>query len=211
MSKGLGTREILRKYNMQSNLLILIEAILYWKGESVAEKELAKMLEATPEAVAEALAALESSLSARGVRLMRHNGDVSLVTAPEASDLLEKIRKEELSKDLGKAALETLAIVLYQGPATRADIEYVRGVNCTSILRSLQIRGLIEKFQNPKDQRSSLYRVTEEMLRHLGITSLPSFPRYAEARAELAAFSAKLEEENETEVPADIPEHEKQT
>ncbi len=178
---------------MKENISILIEALLYWRGEPMKISELAKILAVSKEDIETAAGELETALTNRGVTLMRHDGTLSLVTTPDASELIEKLRKEELSRDLGKAALETLSIVLYKGPLTRADIEYIRGVNCTSILRTLLIRGLVEKIQNPNDQRSSLYRATSELLMHLGVASLSELPNYESTKTELDAFIARLD------------------
>ena len=85
-------------------------------------------------------AQLEQDLKGRGLSLVRTDDEVMLGTAKEFSGLIEDLAKEELSRDLGKAGLETLSIVLYLGPITRADIDYIRGVNSQFILRALLIR-----------------------------------------------------------------------
>ena len=119
-----------------------------------------------------------------------------LTTITEASELIKQITKEELTKDLGKAALETLAIVLYQGPISRADIDYIRGVNSSFILRNLMIRGLIERMNNPNDPRGYLYRPTFELLSHLGITSVKELPEFDTVQENLTDFMRKNEEES---------------
>ena len=134
-----------------------IEALLYWKGESVAKKKLASILSVSEKDITEALMTLQTKLAERGVTLVEKDDEVMLGTAPEASELIEKLRKEELVKDLGKAGLETLSIIAYKGPVSRAEIDYIRGVQSNFILRNLQIRGLVEKIANPSDQRSYLY------------------------------------------------------
>ncbi len=111
-----------------------------------------------------------------------------LATAPEAGPLLERIAKEERSKDIGKAGLETLAIILYRGPVTRAEVDYIRGVNSTFILRHLTVRGLVERIPNPEDSRSFLYRPTFELLSFLGITSIEELPEYASIMSQLDEF-----------------------
>ena len=68
-----------------------------------------------------------------------------LGTAPQMSATVETLTKEELMKDLGKAGLETISIILYKGPISRAEIDYIRGVQSNFILRNLLVRGLIEK------------------------------------------------------------------
>lgn len=88
---------------------------------------------------------LEEKLKDRGLKLISTDNDVMLGTTPETSSLIEELRKEELSKNLGKASLETLTIVLYKGPISKPDIDYIRGVNSVTILRSLLVRGLVKE------------------------------------------------------------------
>ncbi|HEY4508259.1 MAG TPA: SMC-Scp complex subunit ScpB, partial [Candidatus Paceibacterota bacterium] len=116
--------------------------------------------------------------------------DIALATAPETHALIERLRKEELARDLGKAAIETLSIVLYKGEVRRRDIDYIRGVNSTAILRSLLIRGLIERAQSTTDERMFLYRPTVKLSALLGVKSVDELPEYAAVRAELEAAQA---------------------
>lgn len=139
---------------------------------------------ALPE-IESALQALEQNLLNRGLRLIRANEAVALGTAPETSSLIERLTKEELSRDLGKAGLETLTIVLYRGPLTRAEIDYLRGVNSTFILRHLQIRDLVEKIPDPTDARRFLYRPTLKLLSYLGLTKVADLPEYETIVAKL--------------------------
>ena len=108
-----------------------------------------------------------------------------LGTSPENHDLIEKLKKDELSKDIGKAGLETLSIVLYRGPVRKSEIDYIRGVNSGSILRNLMIRGLIERKSDEKDQRSFLYVPTFDLLSFLGISELNELPEYEKVKTEL--------------------------
>lgn len=165
----------------------LIEAILFMKAEPVAIRELARLLECSEEDVAAAMDRLETSLGGRGIRLLRKDGSVLLGTAPEAATLLETITREELSRDLGKAGSETLAIVCYRGPVAKYEIDFIRGVNSGAILRSLLVRGLIEKISNPKDERGFLYRPSFELFEYLGITKASELPNFEIVRKELDA------------------------
>lgn len=178
-----------------------IEAILFFKGEPVRIADLAKLARVKEDDVKDAIVTLKESLSRRGIRLMEKEDKVLLATAPEMSELIDSVRKEELSKDIGKAGLETLAIILYKGPIVRSEIDYIRGVNSAFILRNLMIRGLIERIVNPKDQRSFLYKPTFEILEYLGVTSIEEIPDYQKAKDELSNFikekqDAEREEEN---------------
>jgi segregation and condensation protein B len=102
-----------------------------------------------------------------------------MVTHPKFSDVIDKVRKEEVTKDLSKSALETLSIVLYKKNVTRPDIDFIRGVNSSVILRNLMMRGLIEK-GGVSSQGSNIYLPSHKLLRHLGVSSqslLPDFEK----------------------------------
>ena len=101
-----------------------------------------------------------------------------LGTNPEFGSMLEEMRKEELSKELSKASLETIAVILYKEGATRADIDYIRGVNSSFILRNLLIRGLVEKITDPADSRRYLYKPSFDLLSYLGLSKLSLLPEF---------------------------------
>ncbi len=174
-----------------------IEAILFLRSEPVSKKELAKILEKSLEEIENALFVLEERLETRGVVLLSKEDDVMLATSPEMSSIIEKIRKEELSRDLGKAGLETLSIILYKAPITRSRIDYLRGVNSNFILRNLLIRGLIEKVSNPDDQRSYLYKPTFELLSFLGVSKVKDLPEYDKIQKEIEDFNSSNLTNNE--------------
>ncbi|HRY62650.1 MAG TPA: SMC-Scp complex subunit ScpB [Candidatus Paceibacterota bacterium] len=156
----------------------LIEAILYFRGEPVSKKELAKILEVSKDTLKEALDSLHGKMEGRGIALLETEDDVSLGTAPGASELITAMTKEEMSRDLGKAGLETLTIVAYKGPISRSAIDNIRGVNSSFILRNLLIRGLVERVVDPLDQRAFLYKPTVDLLRFLGISKIEDLPEY---------------------------------
>lgn len=163
-----------------------IEAILFWKAEPISIKQLATILHLTEGEISTAVQTLRERLQARGVQVLEKDGEVMLGTHPEASAIIEQLTKEELNRDLGKAGLETLTIVLYKGPITRAELDYIRGVNSSFILRHLTVRGLVDKVVNPADSRSFLYQPSFEVLQHLGITKKEELPDYEAAMTKLA-------------------------
>lgn len=165
-----------------------LEAILFFFAEPKSIDEIMKMTKLTREDLNGAINVLRESLSTRGLRLMVAGEMLSLVTAPEASEMIARMVKEEREKELGKAGLETLSIILYHGPLTRSSVDHIRGVNSTFIIRNLLVRGLVEKVENPEDQRSFLYRPTLDLLRFLGVTRVEDLPSYEETRAELEGF-----------------------
>src|SRR3989338_4932857 len=114
--------------------------------------------------------------------------EVALAVSPTCSKEIEEAHASELKRDMGDAGLEVLSIVLYRGPSTRTEIDYVRGVNSASTVRALLQRGLIERTHNPNDAREYLYRPTTDLLSHLGVTQASDLPEYATMVAELATF-----------------------
>lgn len=160
------------------NLEQKIEAILFWKGESITKKKIADILNASLEDIDNAIFILKEKLQNRGIVLQEKDDEIALGTAPELSSLFEKIQKEELNKELSKASLETLSIILYKNGATRAEIDYIRGVNSSFTLRALSVRGLIEKIQDEKDNRAYIYRPTFELLSFMGLKSVQDLPEY---------------------------------
>ena len=174
------------------NLESQIEAILFWKAEPVPLKRLASILEKSEAEVREAMTALKKSFEGRGLTIIELEDEFTLGTSKELSGLIEKLTKEELMKDLGKAGLETLSIILYQGPIARSEIDYIRGVNSQFILRNLLVRGLIQKVENPKDHRSFLYKPTLELLAHLGLSSISVLPDYENVRKNIETFKSEI-------------------
>lgn len=173
-----------------------IEGLLFYKGEDVQIKKLAELLKVTEEEIEESLKKLEQSLINRGLVLVHKDDSVVLGITSELSSLIESIRKEEITKELTKSSLETLSIVLYKNGVSRSEIDYIRGVNSSFILRNLLVRGLIEKIVDPKDSRRVLYRPTFDTLSFMGITSIEQLPNYDEVKRQLQEV-IKQEEKND--------------
>jgi segregation and condensation protein B len=179
---------------MSLNLESQIEALLFWKAEPITIKKLSTLLSKSEEEIRLALSTLHESLKQRGITLIESNDEVTLGTSKDASELIESLTKEELTKDLGKAGLETISIILYQGPLSRAEIDYIRGVNSQFIIRNLLVRGLIEKIDNPKDQRSFLYKATLDLLSFLGVSKVEDIPEFENVRNEIENFRLQTDE-----------------
>ncbi len=184
--------------NNKEEVSIQIEALLFALGRPLSKQELAKKLGVSAESITNGLAELQNRLADRGITLVDDGAQVELRSAPEASRLIEQIKKEEYSRDIGRAGLEALAAILYRGPLTRAEIDFIRGVNSTQTVRTLTMRGLVRKVPNPKDERSFLYEPTTELYALLGARSKSELPEYAETRAKLdqleAAYRVKEEQ-----------------
>jgi len=156
-----------------------IEAVLFAAGKPVSVKQLVKLLNVPQEIVREALDDLRArwNTDASGLHLLEHEGSVQLVSNPACAALVQSLVKEEVSGELTRPSLETLTIVAYRGPVTKPEIEQIRGVNCSLILRNLLMRGLIEEREDP-GRLQSTYTVSIDFLRHLGLSSLSELPGY---------------------------------
>lgn len=165
------------------NLEAKIEAVLFIYGEPIKIKKIAELLEVSEAEAREGLLALGEKMKTeeRGLSLMVLEEKATLVTKPELQDIVKKIVKEELDSDLSPASLETLAIIAYLGPVSRAKIDYIRGVNSSFILRNLLIRGLIQKEGGKDKSGNNLYNITFDFFKHIGVNSqmeLPDFEKY---------------------------------
>lgn len=138
----------------------------------------------------------------RGLALLITPEEIQLVTKPQFGDLLLSFLKEELHEELTPATLEALSLIAYGGPISRARLDFLRGVNSTFTLRTLRVRGLVERIPDPLMPHSFLYDITQECLRHLGASSREALPRYAEFKVHLDAAAAKPPED-----PAPLPPH----
>ncbi len=179
------------------NLDAKIEALLFYKGEPLSVSTLAKMLKEKEADIDMAIITLEEKLVGRGITLIRKEDEITLSTSNEMSETIDALRKEELNKDLSKASLETLAIVIYKNGATRSEIDYIRGVNSSFILRNLLIRGLVEKSTDPSDQRRLIYKPTFELLSFMGVSKIENIPEWNELHSTLSNEIAKSTESKE--------------
>ncbi len=179
--------------NDMSDLSARIEAVLFALGRPASREELARKLSVSADALEKALNDL--SEEKHGVVVVDDGRELQLRASPRVAELIERIRKEEYTRDIGRAGLEALSAILYRGPLTRAEIDFIRGVNSSQTLRTLSVRGLVRRITNPKDERSFLYEPTTELLSQLGVarvSELPEFKRIQEKLATLEeAYRAK--------------------
>jgi segregation and condensation protein B len=162
-----------------------IEGLLFYKGEDMSIKKLSELLKVGELDIENALDKLEASLSSRGLVIIRKDNSVLLGISKELSPLIESIRKDEITRELSKASLETLSIILYKNGVARSEIDYIRGVNSSFILRNLLVRGLVEKVLDEKDSRRVLYRPTFDTLSYMGVTKVIDLPNYTNVKDEL--------------------------
>jgi len=161
-------------------LEVRLEAMLFVAAEPVTTAQLATALDVTTSVVERGLKELEDSLTARGLRLQRHGGRVQLTTAAELAELIERFLGLEAVSHLSRAALETLAIVAYQQPVTRPQVDSIRGVNSDGMMKSLLSKGLIqESGRTDGPGRPILYSTSPAFLQHFGVDSLAELPALA--------------------------------
>lgn len=168
----------------ESNLQGKLEALLFLYGEPIKISKLADLLNVKSKEITEAIEALALSLREenRGLFIVESGDRVQLTTKPVLGELLSKIAQDELDSGLTPASIETLAIVAYLGPCRRSLIEHIRGVNSSFILRSLLIRGLVDRKIDPKRTNTYNYEVTPDFLRHMGVGSMGDLPEYEKYR-----------------------------
>jgi segregation and condensation protein B len=161
----------------QLPLSVQLEGLLFVASEPVALTHLAEALDVNSTMVEAALRELDISLESRGLRLQRYAGRVQLTTAPQLAETIERFLGLEATAHLSRAALETLAMIAYQQPITRPQIDAVRGVNSESMLKSLLNKGLIfESGRTEGPGRPILYSTTPEFLQHFGLNSITELP-----------------------------------
>jgi segregation and condensation protein B len=159
------------------SLTALLEGLLFVAGEPVAPHQLALALEIPVTEIEKGLDVLEAELHQRGLRLQRHSGRVQLTTAPEIANQIETFLGLEATSHLSRAALETLAIIAYQQPVTRPQIDSIRGVNSDGVMKSLLLKGLLQEVGRAEGPgRPILYGTTPEFLQHFGLNSLGELP-----------------------------------
>ncbi|MGZ9235447.1 MAG: SMC-Scp complex subunit ScpB [Anaerolineales bacterium] len=174
-------------------LSMKLEALLFVAPEPVTTAQLATALDVAPSVIERGLNELDASLTSRGLRLQRHGGRFQLTTAPQLAELIERFLGLEATTHLSRAALETLAIIAYQQPVTRPQIDAIRGVNSDSMLKSLLHKGLIlESGRAEGPGRPILYSTSPEFLQHFGLNSILEMPSLAKPEEEAETHDEML-------------------
>lgn len=185
-----AAEEVRPRETRAAKILPALEALLFSSGSPIKKKELADALEATNEAVVEALRQLAAQAEApeRGVRLEEVAGGWRYVTRPEFDSLLRKFHEVTERSRLSLAALETLAVIAYRQPVTLPEIQEIRGVNCASVLNTLLEKRLVTTAGRKAVVGTPfLYRTTPDFLVRFGLNELSELPRPEELAEDLAA------------------------
>ncbi len=157
-----------------------LESLLFASAKPVAFSALRKQLAVEESALTEALEDIRRrfNVDSSGIHLMEHEGQWQFVTNPASAEAVSAFLKQETAGELTRPSLETLTVIAYRGPITRPELEQIRGVNCSLIIRNLLVRGLIEE-RDDTARLQPVYTVSTDFLRHLGLTSVDALPDYA--------------------------------
>jgi len=175
-----------------------IEAVLFWKQEPMTTRAIATFLGIPHnEDITNALQAIKVRYETdeSGIVLIQSEQEYMLAVHESLSEKIQAEDKEDKTRDLSKAALETLSLIIYRGPITRSEIDYVRGVNSQFIVRNLLIRGLIEKTNKKSNDTIYVYTPSVELLRLLGISNKESVANYKKVNEDITAFMEQQEDE----------------
>ncbi len=155
----------------------VMEAMLFVADEPQTLGNLARAAGVSDTAARRALERLAADYEARGLRVMEDGQRYQLVSAPQYAAFVDQMLGSGPSQRLSRAALETLTIIAYRQPCTRAEIEAIRGVNSDKLVSTLEQRGLIDNVgQSEGPGKAKLYRTTMKFFEHFGIRSAKELP-----------------------------------
>lgn len=161
--------------NLKSNL----ESILFVSLKPLSQRKLASICQVKASEVEEALKSLADDYSERksGLSLMELNGEYQITSSASNSEIVKEYLKDETSSELSQPSLEALTIIAYRGPIAKSDLDKIRGVNCSLILRNLLLRGLIDEEYNRK-RAEYFYSISHDFLRFLGLSTVNELPDF---------------------------------
>lgn len=156
-----------------------IESLMLMSHKPFTISKLSSILEKKPKDIEDAVQKIIKKYddAKGGLVLMRDGNKIQFATAPENSEIIKKWKKDEQTRELTRPSLETLTIIAYRGPVSKAEIELIRGINCSLILRNLLIRGLVEMLPG-KNDLDTKYQLSFEFMRWLGIKDAKELPEY---------------------------------
>lgn len=162
-----------------ANLKSKIESLLFVAGRPLSLKRISETVGGEKAEVKKILDELveEAGASGRGVQIMEIDEEYQMATSPDSAKMVKDFLKDEITGDLTRPSLETLTIVAYRGPISKPDLEQIRGVNCSLILRNLMIKGLVEAKAADKGGEA-VYNITFDFMRYLGIKKTSELPEY---------------------------------
>jgi segregation and condensation protein B len=176
--------------------LAQLEALLFFYGEPVSFKKIGGALKVREKKVGELVGELQKQLqddAGRGLHLLVRDETVQITTKPVLGDMFKELAGRELAEELTPAALETLSLVAYLGPLSRPEVDYVRGVNSSFTMRSLMMRGLLDRRKGSRKGILYEYVVSSDFLRHVGFDTTDALPEYEKYHGLLERLRAQNE------------------
>jgi segregation and condensation protein B len=167
------------------NLISQIESLLFVSHKPLSIKKIALHIAASPKEVEECMYVLMEKYKDtedNGILLVRNADQFQYISNPHNAAIIQEYLKEDISGELTRPALETLSIIAYRGQISKSDIEQIRGINCSLILRNLLIRGLINAKEDTV-RMEKVYNVSFDFLRHLGLQSINQLPDFERLNA----------------------------
>jgi len=164
---------------MKERIISSIEGLLLVANKELTVRRLVEILEVKKEDIIEAIEALKQKYNQKnsGIHLTINNEKIQFTTNPDNTEIIKKFLNEEEKGELTKPSLETLTIIAYRQPVSKQEIEQIRGVNCSLILRNLMIRGLVEAKEDSQ-KMEIYYSVTLDFLKYLGINQVSELPDF---------------------------------
>ncbi|MBU0646328.1 SMC-Scp complex subunit ScpB [Patescibacteria group bacterium] len=156
-----------------------IESMLFASAKPTPLSLIKKTLDVSDEVLQEAVADIRTRFNTEesGIHLVEHDRKLQFVSNPNQSEVLSNFLKQEVSGELTRPQLETLTIIAYRGPITKPEIEQIRGINCSIIIRNLLMRALVEERED-QAKLQPVYTISTRLLRHLGLTDISQLPDY---------------------------------
>jgi len=156
-----------------------LESLLFVSAKPMSIKQLVELIESPREKIEQAGDELvnEYKENKKGIQIVKNNSQYQMVSSSENSEVIRKFIKDETTGELSRPSLETLTIITYRGPISKMDLDRIRGVNCSLILRNLLLRGLIEA-NTDKLKKETYYSITCDFIRYLGVNDIKELPNY---------------------------------
>lgn len=167
------------------SLTAKIESLLFISIKPISVARLAELTGRSTHEIEESIAVLLAryNTDSSGIHLQKNGSKYQMVTAGASADVVGQFLQEETTGDLTQPQLETLTVIAYRGPITKTELELIRGVNCSLILRNLMMRGLIEERDDAR-RMTMVYSVSFDFMRFLGITEISQLPDYQRLNAD---------------------------
>lgn len=176
----------------------IIESLLLVSDKPISIDTISKKVNLGKKETQQLISELKENFNTEtsGIHIVESWGKIQFTTNPGCEETIKEFVKEEINSNLSDASLETLTIIAYRGPITKSEIEQIRGVNCSVILKNLMIKGLIESEPN-KEKMSDEYNITVDFLKYLGINNAKELPNYEKLNTSEAINTILNQNQNE--------------